>query len=98
VVNELTLSSGEAAAVDQASVATVAGKRKPAAGNNAPGTTCQTRNDDNCDKYDISTCSAYTNALISARENVCNNSKNEKSHFWDFEKNVKNVRTVSKAT
>jgi len=37
---------------------------------------------------------------VTVRENVCNNSKNVKSHvFLDFEKKrIKNVRIVSQAT
>jgi len=38
------------------------------------------------------------NILRSVRENVCNNSKNVKVMFLDFEENVKNVTTVSEAT
>ena len=38
-----------------------------------------------------------THAQTDVRENVCNNSKNVKTHiFWIL--NIKNVRTVSEAT
>jgi len=37
--------------------------------------------------------------VVSVRENVCNNSKNVKSHvFWILRKTLKNVRTVSETT